>query len=77
MQVFGYFSDREREMHSEGEILERAAQTVGTCRACLNRSTTLDSDGLCADCEHQPARAELLKLLAPRQLTGTAQGTTK
>jgi hypothetical protein len=77
MQVFEYFSDREQEMRAEGEILEHEAQTVGTCRACLNHSTTLDSDGLCAECEHQPARAALLSLLAPRQLTGTAQGTTK
>ncbi|PPG91559.1 hypothetical protein C5C39_06920 [Rathayibacter sp. AY1F3] len=77
MQVFEYFSDREQEMRAEGEILEHEAQTVGTCRACLNHSTRLDTDGLCAACEDQPARAKLLALLAPRQLMGTAQGTTK
>jgi hypothetical protein len=76
MQVFEFYSDHEQEMLSEGQILEHEARYMndGTCRACLRQKELLDQDGLCAHCEDQPARAALLALLAPRQLTGSAQG---
>ncbi|AZZ51407.1 hypothetical protein C1I64_04695 [Rathayibacter festucae DSM 15932] len=67
MQVFEYYSDHEQDMMAEARILEHEERStaVGTCRACLRENEQRDSDGLCAHCEDQPARAFLLPLLAP------------
>jgi hypothetical protein len=76
VNVFEYFSDHEQDMTAEAEILEHEARCArpGTCRACLRENQPRDSDGLCAHCVNTPARAQLLPLLAPLQLRGTAQG---